>query len=219
VDYGDGDGKAYSGTRRAIELSLAASFFSRGLGGTETMGDLRAELVGHVPLPLLKRQTLRLFVRGRLLPNAPDGLLTLGGQSFGLLELGNPTGPAAGPSPLALPGGIAFSEPLRGFEDSTFRARHAVIAGARYRYPFIIDKGWASTLYLLPSFFLRQVDVELFAESAYTDQETNPSHTSAGAAVFLKTAFGGGVPLALFYQFALRDDGLAPLHLIGLAAQ
>ena len=72
-------------------------------------------------------------------------------------SLGGQPGPA-GPE-LPLPSGVAFVEPLRGYEDHGIRATRALIAGARYRYPFIIDRGYASLLYLFPSVFIRQVDL------------------------------------------------------------
>ena len=88
--------------------------------------------------------------------------------------------------------------------------------GARYRLPLIIDRGWASTFYLFPSFFLRQVDVEGFWDSAITlDRRW---HRVAGGAIYLRTAFSSALPVSLVYQFAYRfDDALGPTHQVALA--
>ncbi|HEX9508813.1 MAG TPA: hypothetical protein VF947_10415, partial [Myxococcales bacterium] len=96
-------------------------------------------------------------------------------------------------------------------------ATSAAIAGARYQYHLIIDQGTASLLYLLPSFFVRQIDLDLFVEAAWLNNPAARTHRAAGGALFLRTTLGG-LPISLFYQFAARfDDRLRPLHLFGLS--
>jgi hypothetical protein len=88
--------------------------------------------------------------------------------------------------------------------------------GGRYRYPLIIDYGWASFLYLFPSLFIRQIDLEVFGDGAVTTDRS--LHRSAGGAIFLRTLWGGAVPVTIYYQIAQRfDDGLGVLHIFALS--
>ena len=112
-----------------------------------------------------------------------------------------------------LPGTLV--ERLRGYDDFAIRAQYVALFNARYRYSFIIDRGFASILYILPSIFFRQVDLEAFGAAAITEAQTA---RSAGAAVSFRTSIGGFIPLSLTYQFAWRFDfGLPPLHVIGVS--
>ena len=78
--------------------------------------------------------------------------------------------------------------------------------------------GWASTLYLLPSLFLKQIDFEAFGVAAHTDNPTDPWLRAAGGGVFLRATMMQELPITLFYQVAARfDENLPPLHLFGLA--
>jgi hypothetical protein len=115
-----------------------------------------------------------------------------------------------------LPGTLV--EGLRGFDDFALRARHAILTQARYRYSFIIDRGTASLLWLLPSFFLRQIDVEAFGTAAFTDNPQAPLARALGTSVSVRTVTGGTLALSLTYQFAWRFDfGLPPLHVVGVS--
>ncbi|HVE82737.1 MAG TPA: hypothetical protein VND93_07805, partial [Myxococcales bacterium] len=118
----------------------------------------------------------------------------------------------SGPS---LPG-VAFLEGLRGYEDHGFRGTYAAIGGARYRLVFPIDSGTVSGFYLLPSFFMQQVDVEAFAEGAYLD-DAAPTHLAAGAAVLLRTLWGGALPVTFLYQYSNRFGALPDAHFFGVA--
>jgi hypothetical protein len=102
--------------------------------------------------------------------------------------------------------GITFIEPLRGYEDYPIAADRIFIAEATYRYPLIIDRGSASTLWLLPSSFLRQIDLELFG-SAATEAHGGPGHAAGGTAITLAMAMWR-IPFELSYQLARRvqDD-------------
>ena len=122
---------------------------------------------------------------------------------------------------------IKFREPLRGYEDVELRCNAVAIAGLRYRAPIIIDYGWASFLWLFPSFFIRQIDLDLFGEWAHTwtyagsaGPALEANHRSFGVNVQLRTLWGSAVPISFFYQVAVRpDDGLTPLQVFGFAVQ
>lgn len=224
--YFAGEGTTYGGTQKGLGFSLSAGVFPRAFRTETALGDVRAEVDTFTGgLPGLGKDNLELSVAGRFLPGAPEGLLAVGGITAGSplylsKEIQDPD------ISRRLQPGIAFSEYLRGYEDYTFRARHAVIANATYRYRFIVDYGWASTLYLLPSLFVNQLEVEGFGAWARTDFKDN--HRAAGAAVRLQVTLGQLIPLGLYYQVAYRFDQCieqehgtnqcsAPLHLVGLS--
>ncbi|MDQ3265612.1 MAG: hypothetical protein M3Y59_18470 [Myxococcota bacterium] len=212
------EGSPYAGQRLGYSVSAEAAGYSDQVGSSATMADLRLTTSAALPLPLLKLHSLRLTARARSLPGAPDGLLRVGGipLAIGLVTQGASQTPA--PQGYALPGRIGFSEYLRGYEDYTFTTTSALMLGARYRLPLIIDRGWPSTFYLFPSFFLRQVELEGFWDSAVTAE--GHWHKAAGGAVWLRTAFGSAVPFSLVYQFAYRfNDGLGPFHQIAVALE
>jgi hypothetical protein len=214
--YFAGTGTAYGGTQKGLGLSLSAGVFPRAFETRSTMGDVRVGVDTFLGgLPFLKRDNLHLSLAGRFLPGAPESLLEVGG-----ITAGSPlyvSEPGRGPTiPRQFQPGTAFSEYLRGYEDFSVLARHAVIGNALYRYRFIVDYGWASTLYLLPSLFVNQFEVEGFGSWARTDFRDNLR--AAGGAARLQLTLGGLLPLGLYYQFAQRfDRGLGPLHLIGLS--
>ena len=114
-----------------------------------------------------------------------------------------------------LPPSARFVEPLRGFEDHAFAVDRIAIAEATYRLPFIIDYGWASTLGLLPSLFVRQIDLDLFGVAA-AEGRSGARHTAAGGALTLRCAIWV-VPIAVQYQLARRfTDDQALVHLVVL---
>ena len=114
-----------------------------------------------------------------------------------------------------LPPGALFVESLRGFEDYPFAVDRIAIGSALYRLPVIIDHGWASTLWLLPSLFIRQINVDLFAAGA-SDGYSNGRHSAAGGSLTLFTALWV-VPISLRYQLARRfTDDQALVHLVQL---
>ena len=79
--------------------------------------------------------------------------------------------------------------------------------------------GTARLLYLLPSLFVRQVDVELFVEGAYTNT-ASPLHRVVGGALLLRTTLGSALATTLFYQYAQRfDDGLGGFHYFGVSLE
>jgi hypothetical protein len=214
-DYAGVEATAYGGRRRALLLSTQAAFYPEQANDLElNITDVRGELGVTLPLPLSRRHALDLTLRGRQLIGAEDrGFLQVGGFGF-LAPLArisdkDDESPDYGNADV-LPDTIRFVEVLRGFEDyALLPVDRIAIGDLRYRYPFIIDRGFASTLWLFPALFLRQVDFELFAAAAldrFTDLDQN-LHAAAGSAVSLDLSFWL-LPLTLRYQVARRltDD-------------
>jgi hypothetical protein len=210
----------YGGARRQLALSLDAAAFPAALGSERDLADLRASVAVGIPVPFSSRSSALLSVVGRALLGAPAGALQVGGvwRATAVYEVDSrPLSGAAGPG-VFLPGSLV--EGLRGFEDHALRATAAAIAGLRYRYAFIIDRGFASTLWLFPSIFFRQVDVEAFGVAALTDHAAERWARGVGGAVWLRMVGGGTLPLSLYYQLAGRFDfGLPLLHSVGLAVE
>jgi dipeptidyl aminopeptidase/acylaminoacyl peptidase len=215
--YGAGDSTAYGGPQRTFSFSLNLAGYPRALGSARDMLDLRVGVSLSAPLPLSKRHSLVVSGVGRSLPGAPDGAMRIGGlPSFTTLFQAGSSDPFPRGPGTFLPGTLV--EGLRGFDDFALRARHAILTQARYRYSFIIDRGTASLLWLLPSFFLRQIDVEAFGTAAFTDNPQAPLARALGTSVSVRTVTGGTLALSLTYQFAWRFDfGLPPLHVVGVS--
>jgi hypothetical protein len=218
ASWGAGAGTPYAGTQRGLNTTLSATAYPRAFGGDLDLADLRSASTVFVPLPILDRHSFALGVRGRALVGDGARLLRLGGVGPGvtLLERNLET-----PSPpdVYLPG-LAFVESLRGFEDYFFRVNAAAIVSARYRYPLIVDRGTTSFLWLLPSFFVRQLELESFFEGVQTDDAEAPRHAAVGGMVKLRTLWGSVVPLSLFYQYAWRTTpGLGAQHVLGLTVE
>ncbi len=210
------DATPYAGVQRQIALAFDAAFYPQAIGSDRDMADLRLALTVALPLPVSKRHSFVVNIAGRALPGAPSGALRIGGTSRGtaIFESNDRTVPK-GPG-VFLPGTLV--EGLRGFDDFVVRATAAALATARYRYSFIIDRGTVSTLYLFPSFFMRQIDLEGFGSAALTDNTAATWARAAGASVFFRAMFGGAFPVSVYYQFAYRFDfGLPPLHTVGFA--
>lgn len=212
--YSSVESTQYAGAQRALSFSLDASAYPKLIGSDRDLFDLRSSVGVAIPLPFSKRHSLTASVTGRVLPGAPSNTLRIGGvSSFNSIYQSVSTSRfPAGPG-VFLPG--SFVEVLRGYDDFAIRAQYAAIINARYRYSVIIDRGFASLLYLFPSLFFRQVDVEIFGAGAVTETQTAKA---AGAAVFLRTNIGGIFPFSLVYQFAWRFDfGLPPLHVVAFS--
>jgi hypothetical protein len=208
----------YGGVRLGLLLAGATAYYPV---GTLHFGDVGATVGGWLPLPWYYRDNLFLSVRGRTLPGAPERLLEVGGVSRGIFEWHpGPDRAQLGPSLAVFPN-ISFVEPLAGYEDTVLRCDSSAIVGAVYQLPFIIDRGWASVLWVLPSLFVRQVDLQAFGNFAWTHDDVGWSlHRVVGAAVLLRTTFGGALALSFYYQFAWRfDDGLGALNTFGVALE
>lgn len=214
ISYSAGDGTAYAGAQRAFRFSFDVSAYPQFLGSDRNMLDLRGVVSLALPLPLSKRHSFSVSATGRALPGAPEGALRVGGSSSLTTLYSNGQ---RGPFPMGpgefLPGTLV--EGVRGYDDFAIRAQYLALFNARYRYSFIIDRGFASLLYIFPSIFFRQVDLEAFGAAALTGPQTA---RSAGAAISFRTTMGGILPISLTYQFAWRFDfGLPPLHVIGVS--
>ncbi|MBL8913534.1 MAG: hypothetical protein JNM17_22735 [Archangium sp.] len=205
--YGAGDGTSYAGAQRSLSFSLDVAGYPRIFGSDRDVLDIRSTVAVAIPLPLSKRHSFVISGVGRALPGAVPGAMQVGGISSALfhypLRSGFPDSPA-----VFLPGVLV--EGVRGYDDFAIRAQHVAIFNARYRYSFIIDRGTASFLYLFPSFFFRQIDLEAFGSGAVTETQLA---RAAGAALTFRVNFGGFLPVSFGYQFAYRFDfGLPPLH-------
>ncbi|HSS37883.1 MAG TPA: hypothetical protein VLT58_03865, partial [Polyangia bacterium] len=109
----------YTGVRRAAAALPSMSLYPAAWNTAgATLADLRLELVGVTPLPLSRRHTLTLDVRGRGLAGLPDGQrwLQVGGGMTALAHRSTsaPVPPEVKIDPLP---GLRFEEPLRGYED------------------------------------------------------------------------------------------------------
>lgn len=224
LSYGAGEATPYGGLRRALSAAADASFYPASLSSFgEHFTDLRGQLDITLPLPLSRRHALDLGLRGRQVLGAEDyNLLQVGGfGDYALLFQRGEVDDADAPEDLfgyLLPPNALFGETLRGFESYPLFVDRIAIADAVYRVPLIIDRGTASTLWLLPSLFVRQLDIQLFASAALErmrdfDQRL---HAAAGASLGLDFAFAN-IPLSVRYQLAQRlTDNEALVHDIGL---
>jgi hypothetical protein len=106
---------------------------------------------------------------------------------------------------------------LRGYEDYAITTDRAGVASLTWRYPLIIDRGVAATLWWLPSSFVSQVDLELFATGAI--DRRRDLHAAAGGALTLHATLLR-FPVQLGYQVARRvrdDDALTHLVELGIS--
>jgi hypothetical protein len=215
ASYSATDGSIYGGTQRGFTTSLSLQAFPQALGNRFDLGDLRGTVRVWLPQPI-PRGSLSVSGVGRALPGGPKTLLRVGGGLPSEVLVGRASPGSDGAPSLSLPSGLSFAEGLRGYEDFELHGNIALIGGADFHVPLIIDHGWASTLYVLPPLFIRQVDLGAFARYARVDAERTGLHRVVGATVGLQFLTGLLSP-TLFYEFAERfDDGLGPLHLVGI---
>ena len=173
-----------------------------------------------LPLPFYRRHTLTLDGRARDLAGAPAGerILRVGGYLLAPLARWSDQPERSVRDYPFLPPGAAFAEPLRGFEDHPLAVDRIGIGSARYRLPFIIDYGWASTLGVLPALFVSEIDLRSVRRSPPPTARTGGNHTAAGGSLSLQLAFWV-VPITLQYQLARRftdDQATVQLIQIGL---
>lgn len=222
LDYAGVEATPYGGRRRALLFSTHAAFYPEQTSSLEqTFTDVRGELGITLPLPLSRRHALDLSVRGRQLVGAEgQSLLQVGG--FGLLlplvQLDDKADPPDYDADIVLPPAVRFAEVLRGFEDYAIGVDRVAIGDVRYRYPFIIDRGFASTLWLFPALFFSQIDIELFAAAAldHIEDLDQRLHAAAGGALSLNLSFWV-LPLTVRYQIARRlTDDEALVQDVGL---
>ena len=218
AEYVGAESTPYTGVRRAFAASAyLAAYPTAWTTAASGFSDLRGEITFVVPLPLSLRQRLTLDVRGRQLVGLPDAapLLLAGGNLAGLLWRRSNRVESTDSVPPLSPPQQPFTEYLRGFEDHGIATNRLAVADLSYRYPFIIDWGSASTFGLLPSFFLRQIDLRLFATGAL-EGRLSTRHAAVGGS--LTAVFTLWVlPFALQYQLARRvTDDQALVHLVML---
>ena len=208
--YSGFDATPYAGVNRGGALALDGAWYpSAPAQPSVAIEDLRAELDLAAPVPGTKLHTLHASAIARDLVSSTSGLLELGGlASLPALYQGstNKSPPDfTGPD---LPPLVRFDEVLRGYEDFPITTDRAAIANLSWRWPLIVDRGWATSLYVLPASFVRELDVELFADGAIDEtMGVRSQHAAAGAAITLR-AIVLRVPLLVTYQAAkrLRDD-------------
>ncbi len=216
VGYGAGDSTAYGGSQHFLGLDFALAAYPKGLGSSLDMLDVSAGVSLATGLPFSKRHNLVLALRGRVLPGAPSGALTVGGVTRGFGYSAGSGSPVGEPTQGYLPGSLG--ERLRGYETSPVQATAAATGELRYRYNLIIDRGFASTFYVLPSVFFRQVNLEAFGSAAVTDNPQAGLLRAAGVLAELKTLFGGIVPVSAYGQVAYRfDAGPGVVYSVGLS--
>lgn len=130
---------------------------------------------------------------------------------------GLPAGFSPGWLPPALPGPVILSDqPYSGFDHFFYPQLRALSAASLSES----GEGFASSLVLLPSFFIRQLELEGFGAAAWdTRTQTRSSlHAAVGGSLTLRTIFWV-VPISFRYQVARRlQDDHALVHLIGIAA-
>jgi len=196
------EGTAYAGARRALVLVAEGSYYPEGANAARwSLADVRSAFTGVVPLPLSARHTFRLAGRLRRLLGTPIDLLQVGGSGGMVGRSATLEVPEIDPRDL-LPPSLQLSEPLRGFEDLGVFARGVGVVDATYRYPIIVDWGSASSLWLLPAFFLRQIDLEVFGMAASLLDGSRPL-ASTGASASLRFSFYR-TPLSIGAQIARR---------------
>jgi hypothetical protein len=221
AEYAGVETTPYTGVRRGLFALPSINLFPAAWNSAgATLTDGRLELFGVTPLPLSHRHTLSLDLVARDVFGQPAGerWLQVGGGISALLLHRHPDGPVPPDVTIDSLPGVQFLEALRGYEDYPIATDRIFSASADYRYPIIIDRGLASTAWLLPSSFLSQIDLELFG-SAATDAHGGPAHAAGGTAVTLELAVWR-VPLNLTYQIARRvEDDHALVQIVALGAQ
>jgi hypothetical protein len=216
--YAGVESSPYTGTRRLLAAFADAAVYPASMT-TAGVGfaDLRGEIEAAMPLPLYRRHVLFLGGRARALVGSPydPRFLVVGGYTdIVLWRHADRPEVLAIENPL-LPPGATFVESVRGFEDYPFVVDRTFIASATYRLPIIIDRGWASTLWLLPALFLSELDFELFAR-ALTDARPGDRHAAVGTSLAFQFALWE-LPFTLQYQVTRRvTDDQALVHLLTL---
>ena len=199
----------YSHARRGIIATARGALYPGAITGRSSeLGDVRAQLVGYLPVPFLKRPTIAVSARTRQLVGADSsaGFLQVGGGGATGVHVQDGTGNARialdDARAIDLPPAIRFYEPLFGFEDRPFFVTRMGAADMRLRAPIVTDVGTASSFWLFPSFFLRGFALEGFGTVAsFFDGSRLPA--SAGGAGIVEMSLWR-LPLALRIHVARR---------------
>jgi hypothetical protein len=219
--YAGGEATPYTGLRRAITASLDILHFPEPLSSLERAAtSVRVGLGAVAPLPFGTRHRLSFdgVARGVF---RPADLIELGGTSPFTALWSRSTAEAPPDPSFPTPPHLRLIEPLRGYEDTTLPVTRLLAGEIAWSYPLIIDRGVATTPLSLPSSFLKQFEVELFAAGAATDdrgEDISTYHLATGAALTMRLELLR-VPLSFRYQLArrLRDDR-AFTQFLGFAA-
>jgi hypothetical protein len=217
VSYDAIETTPYAGVRRSLRFGVSGGFYPQAFDSTQNVGDLRPTFGFTLPLPISRRHTLSVDITGHVMFGS-SSILGVGGLSPGTTLLSCPTG--SGPTCVRNPVNDApssvygLSEYLQGYEDYASYTTHAIIGTAVYQYPIIIDRGWTSFLWVLPTAWVSELDVQVFGTDAIL---TSGTMRAVGGSLTLQTTWGQQENISLTYQFAYRfDDRLKPLNLIWL---
>jgi hypothetical protein len=209
LEYAAAEATAYTRLRRALQMSAVSTMFPNVFDSQDyPVLDNRAELA--TTLPLARRLMVDAQVRARRLtgPRQGDTLLQIGGTGGGVPLSGASEGQTgqAVRDVGKLPPGLRFLETLSGFENLALYDRGATFGELALRYPLIVDWGSLSSLYIFPSFLLRQVDFELFGAGAWLADGRRAAGAVGGRAT-LRTTFWV-LPMSWQMQLARRmtDD-------------
>ncbi len=215
IAWSAGESTPYGGTQRLLSLSFSAAAYPKAFGSSFNLGDFSGGIAVAVPPPLYRRASLVLGLSMRALPGAPDDVLKVGGDAGSSLWLSRDSDPAPTAVDRLVPGSLTVA--VRGYEDHAIRASSLQTLSARYRANLIIDRGFASTFWIFPSIFFRQVDLTLFANATHARTPDDVWLRAVGAQASLRLAFAGAAPVSLTYQYAWRyDQALPPLHVVNL---
>jgi hypothetical protein len=220
VGFESAEFTAYAGKRLAVGVEATGTYFPDAFSSVSyDLVDARARAQLVLPLPLSRRHTLTFAGRWRALLGAPVGqnLLQVGGSGTDVVPSGEDESPTDDARAGVLPPGVRFFESLRGFEDVAQFGRRVLVGDATYTYPFIIDWGTASTLKLLPSLFVRQLNLDLFFTAASLLEQGREEALATGASLELETVWWL-VPLSFELQGTRRlslDEEFAVYFVIG----
>jgi hypothetical protein len=204
--HSSGDGTPYAGRRLGLSLVGVGSYLPKAWSEDDfDVVDMLGATEIALPLPLSRRHKLRLTGTARALLEVPEDrpLLELGGGGNEPIPVGGIDSGQTSPSGGVLPPGLRFFVPLRGYEDLALFGRRAAAGEATYTYPFILDAGSASTIYFLPAFMLRQIDLDLFFSAASLLEDAREPALAAGGALNFRTAFWASL-LSFEFQLARR---------------
>jgi hypothetical protein len=183
---------------RTQTLESANGIFFLNSQQTTTVGDLRPTLGFTVPLPFSKRHSLSVDFVGHVMFGSGAFVEVGGAQPAYALSV-----PATSQSTQGATGSYTLLEPLQGYEDLARTSTWAVLGTASYRYPIIIDRGWPYFLWIFPSVFVSEVDVNLFGDAARLD---NSWLRAVGGTVTLVTEWADALQINLVAQLAYRFD-------------
>jgi hypothetical protein len=204
--HSTGDGTPYAGRRLGLALAGTGSYLPKAWSEDDfDVVDVLGETQIALPLPLSPRHKLTLSGSTRALLEVPEDrpLLEVGGGGNEPIPVGGIDSGQTSPSGGVLPPGLRFFMPLRGFEDLALFGRRAAVGEATYTYPFILDAGSATTIYFLPAFMLRQIDLDLFFSAASLLEDGREVPLASGGSLKFRTAFWTSL-LSFEFQLARR---------------